>query len=85
MDLPCRICYLFMVLLCHHITWGNARTALLVIDVQNCFLPGGSLEVGEVAQVIPVINSIRDQFDVVVLTQDWHCPQHISFASQHPG
>ena len=73
-----------MVLLCHHITWGNARTALLVIDVQNCFLPGGSLEVGEGAQVIPVINSIRDQFDVVVLTQDWHCPQHISFASQHP-
>ena len=57
---------------------------LLVIDVQNCFLPGGSLEVGEGAQVIPVINSIRDQFDVVVLTQDWHCPQHISFASQHP-
>ena len=85
MDLPCRICYLFMVLLFHHITWGNARTALLVIDVQNCFLPGGSLEVGEGAQVIPVINSISDQFDVVVLTQDWHCPQHISFASQHPG
>ena len=85
MDLPFRICYLFMVLLCHHITWGNARTALLVIDVQNCFLPGGSLEVGEGAQVIPAINSIRDQFDVVVLTQDWHCPQHISFASQHPG
>ena len=61
------------------------KAALLIIDVQNCFLPGGSLAVNEGDLVIPVINSIRGQFDVVVLTQDWHCPDHVSFASQHPG
>ena len=60
------------------------KNALLInIGVQNCFLPGGSLAVSDGYQVIPVINSIRDQFDVVVLTQDWHCPDHVSFASLH--
>ena len=63
----------------------SEKSALLIIDVQNCFLPGGSLAVSDGDQVIPVINSIRNQFDVVVLTQDWHCPDHVSFASQHPG
>ena len=61
----------------------SKKSALLIIDVQNCFLPGGSLAVTDGDQVIPVINSIRNQFDVVVLTQDWHCPDHVSFASQH--
>jgi len=60
-------------------------SALLVIDVQNCFLPGGSLAVKEGEQVIPVINRLAKGFANVVLTQDWHTPGHTSFASVHPG
>jgi nicotinamidase/pyrazinamidase len=60
-------------------------SALLVIDVQNCFLPGGSLAVKEGEQVIPVINQLAKGFANVVLTQDWHTPGHTSFASVHPG
>src|SRR5437868_10269283 len=59
--------------------------ALLVIDVQNCFLPGGSLAVKDGDQVIPVINRMAKNFANVVMTQDWHTPDHISFASAHPG
>jgi nicotinamidase/pyrazinamidase len=58
---------------------------LLVIDVQNCFLPGGSLAVKDGEQVIPVINRIAKGFANVVMTQDWHTPGHISFASVHAG
>ena len=61
------------------------KAALLIIDVQNCFIPGGTLAVNEGDQVIPVINRIRDQFETVVFTQDWHCVDHVSFASQHAG
>src|ERR1700694_4850342 len=60
-------------------------SALLVIDVQNCFLPGGSLAVKEGDQVVPVINRLAKGFANVVMTQDWHTPGHISFASVHPG
>jgi nicotinamidase/pyrazinamidase len=60
-------------------------SALLVIDVQNCFLPGGSLAVKDGEQVIPVINRIAKGFANVVMTQDWHTPGHISFASVHAG
>ena len=60
-------------------------SALLVIDVQNCFLPGGSLAVKEGDQVVPVINKLAKGFTNVVMTQDWHTPGHISFASSHPG
>ncbi len=60
-------------------------SALLVIDVQNCFLPGGSLAVKEGEQVVPVINKIAKAFSNVVMTQDWHTPGHVSFASVHPG
>jgi nicotinamidase/pyrazinamidase len=63
----------------------DAAAALVVVDVQNCFLPGGSLAVKEGDQVIPVINRIAKAFENVVLTQDWHTPGHISFASTHPG
>uniref|UniRef100_UPI001330D834 isochorismatase family protein n=3 Tax=Pseudomonadota TaxID=1224 RepID=UPI001330D834 len=59
--------------------------ALLVIDVQNCFLPGGSLAVKEGDQVVPVINKIAKSFANVVMTQDWHTPGHVSFASVHAG
>src|SRR5436305_1151987 len=59
--------------------------ALLVIDVQNCFLPGGSLAVKDGDQVVPVINRIAKAFANVVMTQDWHTAGHISFASSHGG
>src|SRR5258705_2637191 len=58
---------------------------LVVIDVQNCCLPGGSLAVKDGEQVIPVINRIAKGFANVVMTQDWHTPGHISFASVHAG
>lgn len=61
------------------------KTALLVIDVQNDFLPGGSLAVADGDQVIPVINKLIPQYDLVVATQDWHPANHKSFASQHEG
>jgi nicotinamidase/pyrazinamidase len=60
-------------------------TALVVVDVQNCFLPGGSLAVKDGEQVVPVINRIAKGFSNVVLTQDWHTPGHVSFASSHSG
>src|SRR3954447_26107427 len=60
-------------------------SALLVIDVQNCFLPGGSLAVKEGEQVVPVINKISKSFSNVVMTQDWHTQGHVSFASVHAG
>ena len=59
--------------------------ALVVVDVQNCFLPGGSLAVKDGEQVIPIINRIAKAFDNIIMTQDWHTPGHISFTSTHPG
>ena len=63
----------------------DEASALLVIDVQNCFLPGGSLAVKDGEQVVPVINRLSKMFSNVVLTQDWHTGGHISFASSHSG
>ena len=63
----------------------DEASALLVIDVQNCFLPGGSLAVKDGEQVVPVINKLAKAFPNVVLTQDWHTGGHISFASSHSG
>ena len=63
----------------------DAASVLLVIDVQNDFLPGGSLAVTNGDQVIPVINRIATSFANVVITQDWHTLGHISFASSHAG
>ena len=59
--------------------------ALIVIDVQHDFLPGGSLAVKNGDQVIPVINRLTPHFGMVILTQDWHPANHISFADQHDG
>ena len=63
----------------------DESSALIVVDVQNCFLPGGSLAVKDGDKVIPVINRIAKAFTNVVMTQDWHTPHHVSFASSHPG
>ena len=57
--------------------------ALLVIDVQNDFTPGGALAVADGDTIVPLINTLAKKFDHVILTQDWHPPQHISFATTH--
>jgi nicotinamidase/pyrazinamidase len=58
--------------------------ALIIVDIQNDFLKGGSLEVKDGNQVIPIINEIQKDYDLVVATQDWHPENHKSFAAQHP-
>ena len=57
--------------------------ALIVIDVQNDFCPGGALAVPEGDQIVPGINALMERFDAVILTQDWHPAGHSSFASSH--
>lgn len=59
--------------------------ALILIDLQYDFMPGGSLGVPEGDQVVPVANRLVQAFDFVVATQDWHPRNHSSFASNHPG
>jgi nicotinamidase/pyrazinamidase len=66
-------------------TKPGAKDALIVVDVQNCFIPGGSLAVKEGDVIVPLINRLAKSFENVVLTQDWHTPAHTSFASAHPG
>lgn len=60
-------------------------SALLVIDVQNDFCPGGALAVPEGDQIVPGINALMEDAEAVILTQDWHPDGHSSFASQHDG
>jgi nicotinamidase/pyrazinamidase len=59
--------------------------ALIVVDVQNCFVPGGTLPVAKGDEVVPIINALSKKFANVVITQDWHTPGHTSFASAHSG
>jgi nicotinamidase/pyrazinamidase len=66
-------------------TKPGADDVLIVVDVQNCFMPGGTLPVKEGDQIIPLVNRIAKAFPHVILTQDWHTPGHISFASTHSG
>lgn len=58
--------------------------ALVIVDVQNDFCPGGALAVDDGDAIIPLINNMTPAFDCVVLTQDWHPENHHSFASNHP-
>ena len=62
-----------------------ADEALVVIDVQNDFCPGGALAVAGGDAIVPGINALMEEFAAVVLTQDWHPAGHSSFASSHPG
>lgn len=62
-----------------------ASEALVVIDVQNDFCPGGALAVAEGDQIISRINGLMGDFQTVLLTQDWHPANHASFAANHPG
>jgi nicotinamidase/pyrazinamidase len=60
------------------------RDVLIVVDIQNDFCPGGTLSVPRGDEIIPLINRLARRFPNVVLTQDWHPPDHLSFASTHP-
>ncbi|MCF9033688.1 bifunctional nicotinamidase/pyrazinamidase [Acinetobacter nectaris] len=63
----------------------DENAALIIVDVQNGFTPGGNLAVKNADQIIPSINILAKKFDCVVLTQDWHTADHISFAENHEG
>jgi nicotinamidase/pyrazinamidase len=64
---------------------NRMEEALIVIDVQNDFCPGGALAVAGGDEILPLVNDMIRRFDHVVLTQDWHPAGHSSFASEHPG
>ena len=66
-------------------TLHQSTDALLLIDLQPDFMPGGALPVPGGDQILPGINALAQRFHHVLLTQDWHPPQHISFASTHHG
>ncbi len=59
--------------------------ALIVIDVQNDFCPGGNLAVNEGDQIVPLVNRLMEEFGTCVLTQDWHPADHASLVTSHPG
>lgn len=59
--------------------------ALIIVDVQNDFTTGGRLAVDGGEEIIPLVNRIQDEFELIVATQDWHPQDHKSFASNHPG
>ena len=61
------------------------QDVLVVVDMQYDFLPGGSLAVAGGDEIVPLVNKLATKFGNVVLTQDWHPANHISFASQHAG
>ena len=61
------------------------NSALIVVDVQNGFTPGGNLAVANADQIIPRINQLAAYFDNIVITQDWHPANHVSFAQNHVG
>lgn len=63
----------------------DPEDVLVIVDVQYDFLPGGSLAVADGDAIVPLISTLAAKFRNVVLTQDWHPADHISFASQHPG
>jgi nicotinamidase/pyrazinamidase len=64
---------------------SNANTALLLIDIQNDFCPGGTLAVEGGHEVVPIANRLQTQFETTILTQDWHPMNHLSFASNQDG
>jgi nicotinamidase/pyrazinamidase len=63
----------------------GAAAALIVVDVQNAFVDGGTLPVKGGAEVVPIINRLAGAFENIVVTQDWHTAAHASFASVHAG
>jgi nicotinamidase/pyrazinamidase len=64
---------------------GETETALLIVDLQNDFCPGGALAVPEGHEIVPLANRLMEKFELILATQDWHPPGHGSFAASHPG
>ena len=64
---------------------ADVHEALIVIDIQNDFCPGGALPVAEGDAIVPRVNALMQDYPVTVLTQDWHPETHASFAANHPG
>ena len=62
-----------------------ATKTLILVDIQNDFVPGGALPVTEGDQIVPICNRLSRTFELVVATQDWHPKNHASFANNHPG
>jgi nicotinamidase/pyrazinamidase len=62
-----------------------SNRALILVDIQNDFLPGGALAVPEGDHIIPIVNQLVPKFDFIIVTQDWHPPDHCSFAVNHKG
>jgi nicotinamidase/pyrazinamidase len=63
----------------------GGQDVLIVVDIQNDFCPGGALSVPQGDETVPLVNRLAERFPHVVLTQDWHLPDHLSFASAHPN
>jgi len=59
--------------------------ALILVDIQNDFIPGGAVPVPDGDKIVPVVNKLQSQFELIVATQDWHPSNHGSFAANHPG
>jgi nicotinamidase/pyrazinamidase len=59
--------------------------ALLIVDMQKDFMPDGALGVAGAEEIVPIINALIPRFSLVVASQDWHPPDHVSFAENHPG
>ena len=59
--------------------------ALILVDIQNDFVPGGTLAVPQGDEIVPLVNQLQTCFELIVATQDWHPPDHGSFAANHPG
>lgn len=59
--------------------------ALIVVDMQNDFMPGGALGIEGALALVPIINDLMDEFSLVIAAQDWHPKSHVSFAQNHPG
>ena len=64
---------------------AGEQDILIVVDIQNDFCPGGALSVPRGDEIVPLVNRLAERFTHVVLTQDWHPPDHLSFASAHPN
>jgi len=61
------------------------KNALILVDIQNDFVPGGALAVPNGHEVVPVANRVMPDYNLIIATKDWHPANHQSFASQHPG
>lgn len=60
------------------------KRALILVDLQNDFMPGGALGVKNADRVIPIVdNLLRKEFDLIIASKDWHPPDHVSFAATH--